>query len=154
MNENFERTSKIVNGWWYTFEYNSDKPQPDYDRYPLIYCIGPSKTNLNVFQALNLHHLPLDARIDFILRFNKYTNFTQKDTRMVYTDNELIMDFGVGLGIQGAIRYYNKKNIRNNYRILNKAVPLYIEYDGDILMKDPGTIMNKYLLDLGKNNKE
>jgi hypothetical protein len=42
----------------------------------------------------------------------------------------------------------------NPYRIYNKAVPLYLEYDGDIIMKNPGTIMNKYLLDLGKNNKE
>ena len=76
------------------------------------------------------------------------------ETRNVFTAEELIGNFGTGLGIQGAIRYYNKKNILNPYRVLNKAVPLYIEYDGDIIMKNPGTVMNKYLLELGKNNKE
>jgi hypothetical protein len=57
------------------------------------------------------------------------------------------------LGLQNAIRYYNKTNILNPYRVKNQAVPLYIEYDGDIIMKNPGTVMNKYFLDLGKNNK-
>ena len=155
MNENFEKTNRIVNGFWYTFEYHSQKDSiPGYDLYPMVYCIGPSTKNLNCFQALNLHHLPLGARIEFMIRFDKLTHFRDADTRNVFTAEELIGNFGAGLGIQGAIRYYSKKNILNPYRILNKAVPLYIEYDGDIIMKDPGTVMNKYLLDLGKNNKE
>ena len=76
-----------------------------------------------------------------------------EDIRKVFTTEEVLSYFGAGLGLQNAIRFYNKKNILNPYRVLNKAVPLYIEYDGDIMMKNPGTIMNKYLLDLGQNNK-
>ena len=87
-------------------------------------------------------------------KFDKDSNFRQADNRTVYTADQLVSYFGAGLGIQNAIRYYNKKNIQNVYRVLNKAVPLYLEYDGDIMMKDPGTIMNKYLLDLGDNNKD
>jgi hypothetical protein len=154
MTENFEKTSRIVNGWWYTFEYHPTNITPGYDRYPMIFCIGPSTKDLNVFQALNLHHLPLKARIAFMVKFDKDSNFRQADSRTVYTADQLVSYFGAGLGIQGAIRYYNKKNIQNVYRVLNKAVPLYLEYDGDIMMKDPGTIMNKYLLDLGDNNKD
>lgn len=151
----FEKTTRIVNGYWYTFEYhNSKETVPGYDKFPMIYCIGPSTKNLNVFEALNLHHLPLGARIEFMVRFDKLTNFRDADTRKVFTKEEIISYFGSGIGIQNAIRFYNKKNILNPYRVLNKAVPLYLEYDGDIMMKNPGTIMNKYLLDLGKNNKE
>ena len=72
MNENFEKTSRIVNGFWYTFEYhNANDSVPGYDRFPMIYCIGPSTKNLNCFEALNLHHLPLGARIEFMIRFDK-----------------------------------------------------------------------------------
>ena len=153
MEENFENTNRIVNGYWYTFEYhNKSESVPGYDRFPFVYCIGPSTKNLNCFVGLNLHQLPLKARIEFIIRFDKFTRFREEDIRYVYTAEELIQNFGAGLGIQGAIRYYNKKNIMNPYRILNKAVPLYIEYDGDIIMKDPGTVMNKYFLELGENN--
>ena len=154
MDENFEKTTRIVNGYWYTFEYHNAKETfPGYDRFPLIYCIGPSTKNLNVFEALNLHHLPLSARIEFMVRFDKLTNFRDTDTRKIFTREEILSYFGEGIGIQNAIRFYNKKNILNPYRIYNKVVPSYIEYDGDIMMKNPGTIMNKYLLDLGKNNK-
>ena len=91
--------------------------------------------------------------MEFIVRFDKLTNFRDADTRKVFTREEILSYFGSGIGIQNAIRFYNKKNILNPYRVLNKAVPLYLEYDGDIMMKNPGTIMNKYLLDLGQNNK-
>lgn len=154
MAEYFEKTSRIVNGYWYTFEYHNQKETvPGYDRFPFIYCIGPSTKNLNCFQALNLHHLPLSVRMEFMVRFDKFTQFRGADTRNVFTAEELIGNFGTGLGIQGAIRYYNKKNILNPYRVFNKAVPLYIEYNGDIIMKDPSYIMNKYLRDVGESNK-
>lgn len=154
MNNDFERTTSIVNGYWYTFEYHNQKETvPGYDRFPLIYCIGPSTKNLNCFEALNLHHLPLEVRIEFMCRFDKLSHFRDEDIRKVFTTEEVLSYFGAGLGLQNAIRFYNKKNILNPYRVLNKAVPLYLEYDGDIMMKNPGTVMNKYLLDLGQNNR-
>lgn len=154
MDENFENAGKIVNGYWYTFEYhNAKETVPGYDRFPFVYCIGPSTKNLNCFQAINLHHLPLSVRIEFLIRFDKLSNFREADTRKVYTEAQILNNFGSGLGLQNAIRYYNKTNILNPYRVKNQAVPLYIEYDGDIIMKNPGEVMNKYFLDLGKNNK-
>jgi len=97
--------------------------------------------------------LPLEVRIEFMCRFDKLSHFRDEDIRKVFTTEEVLSYFGAGLGLQNAIRFYNKKNILNPYRVLNKAVPLYIEYDGDIMMKNPGTVMNKYLLDLGQNNR-
>jgi hypothetical protein len=40
MNNDFEKTTRIVNGYWYTFEYhNKSETVPGYDRFPLIFCI-------------------------------------------------------------------------------------------------------------------
>lgn len=154
MAEYYEKTSKIVNGYWYSFEYHNGKETvPGYDKFPFIYCIGPSTTNLNCFVGLNLHHLPLTIRMAFLVRFDELSHFRESDIRYVYTEDFIVKDLGVGLGIKNAVRYYNKKNILNPYRIHNKAVPLFVEYDGDIIMKDPSYIMNKYLRDLGENNK-
>ena len=96
--------------------------------------------------------MPLEVRMEFLVRFDKLSHFRNEDIRFVYTTEELLSYFGAGLGLKNAIRFYNKKNILNPYRIINSAVPYYIEYDGDIIMKNHGTIINKYLLDLGKNN--
>ena len=64
----------------YTFEYHNQKESvPGYDRFPLIFCIGPSTKNLNCFEALNLHHLPLNARIEFLIRFDKLSHFRDED---------------------------------------------------------------------------
>lgn len=144
----FEKTSEIVNGYWYTFEYNGESSK-GYDRFPFIYCIQPSLTNLNCFMGLNLHHLPLNERIEFMVNFDKLSNFREADTRKVYTREMLINT--IFPGCQDAIRYYNKKNIINPMRVLNKAVPLYLEYNGDIMLSNPSQLMNKYLIDNGKN---
>lgn len=154
MESDFESAGNIVNGYWYTFEYHNKRESvPGFDRFPLVYCIGPSTKNLNCFKALNLHHMPLYVRIAFLIRFDKLSNFREADTRKVYTEEQILNVFGSGLGINDAIRYYNRTNILNPYRVKNQAVPSYVEYDGDIIMKNPGTVMNKYLLDLGKNNR-
>lgn len=148
MTNDFEVTKNIVNGYWYTFEYIPETFTKGYDRFPFIYCIGPSETNLNCFLALNLHHLPLQYRIEFMVLFDKLSNFRNEDTRKIYTKNDLINLYP---GCQDAIRFYNKKNILNPMRVLNKCVPNYLEYDGDILMSNPSELMNKYLLNLGNN---
>lgn len=151
MNSDFVVTNNIVNGYWYTFEYKSTKTTPGYDRFPFVYCIQPSETNLNCFLALNLHHLPLKQRIDFMIAFDKISNFRDSDTRKIYTKEFLTTLFP---NCFSAIRYYNKKNVWNPKRVYNKAVPLYIEYDGNIVMSNPGQLMNKYLLTKGKEQEK
>ena len=101
MSNDFERTTRIVNGYWYTFEYHNQKETvPGYDRFPMIYCIGPSTKNLNCFEALNLHHLPLEVRIEFMCRFDKLSHFRDEDIRKVFTTEEVLSYFGAGLGLQ------------------------------------------------------
>lgn len=144
----FENVTNIVNGYWYTFEYKGET-KAGYDRFPFIYCIQPSETNLNCFMGLNLHHLPLQQRIQFMINFDKLSNFREADTRKIYTRDILINS--IFPGCQDAIRYYNKKNIFNPKRIINKAVPLYLEYNGDIMLSNPSQLMYKYLLNNSKN---
>ena len=151
MNSDFVVTNNIVNGYWYTFEYKSTKTTPGYDRFPFIYCIQPSEKNLNCFLGLNLHHLPLPQRIDFMIAFDKISNFREADIRKVYTKEFLTTLFP---NCFSAIRYYNKKNIWNPVRVLNKSVPLYLEYNGDITMSSPSQLMNKYLLTKGKEQEK
>ena len=104
MSNDFERTTRIVNGYWYTFEYHNQKETvPGYDRFPMIYCIGPSTKNLNCFEALNLHHLPLEVRIEFMCRFDKLSHFRDEDIRKVFTTEEVLSYFGAGLGLQNEI---------------------------------------------------
>ena len=144
----FVKASTIENGYWYTFEYNGETKQ-GYDRFPFIYCVQPSETNLNCFMGLNLHHLPLQQRIEFIVNFDKLSHFREADTRKVYERNVLVNT--IYPGCQNAIRFYNKKNIINPMRVINHAVPSYIEYDGDIILSNPSQLMDKYLINNGKN---
>lgn len=146
----YETTTQIVNGYWYTFEYKPPKMVAGYDRYPFIYCIGPCEFNINCFEGLNLHQMPLGARMEFMTEFDRVSHFRDSDERKVYT-REFIIN-GIYQNCQNAIRIYNRKNVWNPIRILNKSVPWYITYDGDIMFKKPDYVMNKYLLDSGKNN--
>ena len=55
MENYFENVGKIVNGYWYTFEYhNKHETVPGYDKFPLVYCIGPSTKNLNCFIVIKV----------------------------------------------------------------------------------------------------
>ena len=88
MSNDFERTTRIINGYWCTFEYHNQKETvPGYDRFPMIYCIGPSTKNLNCFEALNLHHLPLEVRIEFMCRLHKGI-IEMRSFALLYTKKE------------------------------------------------------------------
>lgn len=146
MSDYFEPSNMIKNGYWYTFTYSPKGTNIGFDRFPFIYCIEPSLTAVNNFCGLNIHFLPMNDRIKFILEFEKATTFIASDKRCIFNKNDIINLFPAA---GQAIRYYNRKNIENVYRIKNQFVPRFIDYDGDFIMKDPGTIMNKYLLKLG-----
>lgn len=55
------KTSKTLIGNMYFYSYNPKhkKTLPYYDRYPLIFMVGPAKGG---FYGINLHYLPLPAR--------------------------------------------------------------------------------------------
>ena len=96
MEEDFELTNYVVNGYWYTFQYLSKKEKEGYDRDCFIYCIGPFEKNINCFWGINLHHLTLSNRIrlfekmlsdqQFIRDEKRY--FFNKETLMAYLNEQ------------------------------------------------------------------
>jgi|SRR5574344_56970 hypothetical protein len=144
--KNFENASKIVNGFWYSFSYNPKTFNKDVDKFPFIYCIGPSLKSLNNFVGLNLHHIPLKVRFELIYKFQKFYNFMNVDRRYIIT-REQLETLVPGIGI--AIREYDKRHILDAYRIINKAVPLYLKSNGILIQASEDNAAIKWLEDSG-----
>ena len=47
MINDFERTSLIQDGYFYTFVYNAIHNDKNYDSNPFVFCIEPNPKNLN-----------------------------------------------------------------------------------------------------------
>lgn len=146
--DNQIKTNLIVNGYWYYFHYINDKEMiKGYDEFPFIFCIEPvaakNDNDLNSFWAINLHHLPYNERVEFIIKFDQMTNFLDGDSREIITCNYLVNQ--IYPSCQKAIRRYNKKHIWNPYRVPGQKVPFFIDYDGKIIMSSPNEIINKYM---------
>ena len=149
MNSDFERTSLIVNGYFYTFVYDATNKAPTYDTEPFIYSLGPWEKNINCFVGINMHHLPTDERIKFLLELERLFNILDSEERAI-VDFEMIKRIMPSAKL--ALRVYNRKNISSCYRVQNKAVGKYIDYNGSIYMKKPSEIMNQYWRDYVKAN--
>lgn len=148
MNNDFEKANLIQNGYFYTFKLNSDKFVVGWDKQPLIYCLGDWEKNINCFVGLNIHKMPISERVKFILDLNNNYPFINKEKsddeiRCAASINEIDSYFRK---YRQCIRYYNRKNILNPYRIKNNCVHYYIEYDGDPMGCDRSKIMSDYYL--------
>lgn len=141
MNKDFERTSEVVNGYFYTYAYKAIHEDPAYDELPFIYCLAPHPKSQNCFVGINLHHLPTSERIDFLIELEKLYHILDNEERAI-VDIDVIRRTMPSAKL--ALRVYNRKNVRRCYRVLNKAVGRYIDNDGDIYLAKPSTIMNKY----------
>lgn len=141
MKDDFEKTSMIVNGYFYTYEYAANNPTPDYDKEPFIYCLGPFEKNINCFTGINMHHLPTEERIAFLLELERLYHILDNEERAI-VDIDTIRRTMPSAKL--ALRVYNRKRIKNCYHVKNEAVGRYIDYNGSIYMKEPSTIMNKY----------
>lgn len=134
MEVDFELTNKIVNGYWYIFDYDSSSKEIGYDQQPLVFCIEPSQKNINVFVGLNLHHFPESARKEIYMKMVTASGFNKNEERhLLSLDTILNLINYTHLGI----RHYNRKNIRNAYRIKNKELGKYLSFEGNLLMSKP-----------------
>lgn len=149
MNEDFERTSYLQNGMFYTAEYTPSEFKPGYDRNVLIFVLGPAK-NINNIVALNFHHIAdVNKRCGILDVMNDFSNISKDDVNVPMIDEATcrrLFPFA-----NDAIRVYKRKNFKNVYRVKTNRVGRYIEYNGDILMKEPSSIMNRYWLDYSDN---
>lgn len=142
MNTDFERAKLIQDGYFYTFKY--DTITTGYDNNPFVFCLQPDTRNINNVVCLNLHHLPVSKRAEFLVFLDTMYNIKDAgDKRLYAVDAKYVMN--VLREFVPAIRYYDRKKINNLYRIKAKDVGKYIEYEGGIIGKDPKTtVMNKY----------
>lgn len=136
---NLVNVKQILNGYFYTFEYTATsalnskliKKIYDFDSMPIIFCIGPVENNLNCFMGLNFNHLSRMKK-PFFDAMNERYKITENDIRHVISKKD-ILTIGKNVAEQG-IRYYNRKNVRNPMRIINSAIPNYLNLDGKFIL--------------------
>lgn len=153
MEEDFELTNYVVNGYWYTFHYNSKNEKEGYDRDCFIYCIGPFEKNINCFIGLNLHHLTLSNRIRLFEKMLSDQQFIRDEKRYFYNKETLMAYLHEQDPKIAGIRVYDRRNARQIYRVKNEAVAKYLFEDGQLYMSNPSQKAIEYALHSRKSLK-
>lgn len=153
MEEDFELTNYVVNGYWYTFQYNSKHEKEGYDRDCFIYCIGPFEKNINCFIGLNLHHLTLSNRIRLFEKMLSDQQFIRDEKRYFYNKETLMAYLHEQDPKIAGIRVYDRRNARQIYRVKNEAVAKYLFEDGQLYMSNPSQKAIEYALHSRKSLK-
>lgn len=146
--------NQIVNGYFYTFDYTATSMQTKhnmfqlgayaYDKFPIIYCLGPKENNLNCFAGINFNHLS-NMKKPLWEALNKYYHITNDDIRHILTIDDF---FHISKAFEMGLRFYNRKNIRNPRRIINTAIPEYIEGHGAFVMSTQQVEDTRFSIDL------
>lgn len=153
MEEDFELTNYVVNGYWYTFQYLSKKEKEGYDRDCFIYCIGPFEKNINCFWGINLHHLTLSNRIRLFEKMLSDQQFIRDEKRYFFNKETLMAYLHEQDPKMAGIRVYDRRNARQIYRVKNEAVAKYLFEDGQLYMSNPSQKAIEYALNSRKSLK-
>ena len=153
MEEDFELTNYVVNGYWYTFQYLSKKEKEGYDRDCFIYCIGPFEKNINCFWGINLHHLTLSNRIRLFEKMLSDQQFIRDEKRYFFNKETLMAYLHEQDPKIAGIRVYDRRNARQIYRVKNEAVAKYLFEDGQLYMSNPSQKAIEYALHSSKSLK-
>ena len=153
MEEDFELTNYVVNGYWYTFQYLSKKEKEGYDRDCFIYCIGPFEKNINCFLGINLHHLTLSNRIRLFEKMLSDQQFIRDEKRYFFNKETLMAYLNEQNSKVAGIRVYDRRNARQIYRVKNEAVAKYLFEDGQLYMSNPSQKAIEYALHSRKSLK-
>ena len=153
MEEDFELTNYVVNGYWYTFQYLSKKEKEGYDRDCFIYCIGPFEKNINCFWGINLHHLTLSNRIRLFEKMLSDQQFIRDEKRYFFNKETLMAYLNEQNSKVAGIRVYDRRNARQIYRVKNEAVAKYLFEDGQLYMSNPSQKAIEYALNSRKSLK-
>ena len=153
MEEDFELTNYIVNGYWYTFQYLSKKEKEGYDRDCFIYCISPFEKNINCFWGINLHHLTLSNRIRLFEKMLSDQQFIRDEKRYFFNKETLMAYLNEQNSKVAGIRVYDRRNARQIYRVKNEAVAKYLFEDGQLYMSNPSQKAIEYALHSRKSLK-
>ena len=153
MEEDFELTNYVVNGYWYTFQYLSKKEKEGYDRDCFIYCIGPFEKNINCFWGINLHHLTLSNRIRLFEKMLSDQQFIRDEKRYFFNKETLMSYLHEQDPKMAGLRVYDRRNARQIYRVKNEAVAKYLFEDGQLYMSNPSQKAIEYALNSRKSLK-
>ncbi len=153
MEEDFELTNYVVNGYWYTFQYLSKKEKEGYDRDCFIYCIGPFEKNINCFWGINLHHLDLSNRIRLFEKMLSDQQFIRDEKRYFFNKETLMAYLHEQDPKMAGIRVYDRRNASQIYRVKNEAVAKYLFEDGQLYMSNPSQKAIEYALHSRKSLK-
>ena len=153
MEEDFELTNHVVNGYWYTFQYLSKKEKEGYDRDCFIYCIGPFEKNINCFWGINLHHLTLSNRIRLFEKMLSDQQFIRDEKRYFFNKETLMAYLHEQDPKMAGIRVYDRRNASQIYRVKNEAVAKYLFEDGQLYMSNPSQKAIEYALHSRKSLK-
>lgn len=153
MEEDFELTNYVVNGYWYTFQYLSKKEKEGYDRDCFIYCIGPFEKNINYFLGINLHHLTLSNRIRLFEKMLSDQQFIRDEKRYFFNKETLMAYLNEQNSKVAGIRVYDRRNARQIYRVKNEAVAKYLFEEGQLFMSNPSQKAIEYALNSRKSLK-
>ena len=153
MEEDFELTNYVVNGYWYTFQYLSKKEKEGYDRDCFIYCIGPFEKNINCFWGINLHHLTLSNRIRLFEKMLSDQQFIRDEKRYFFNKETLMAYLHEQDPKMAGIRVYDRRNARQIYRVKNEAVAKYLFEEGQLFMSNPSQKAIEYALNSRKSLK-
>lgn len=156
MEKDFELTNNIVNGYWYTFEYDLSQCNGDkkgYDANCFIYCIGPYEKNINCFWGINLHHLTLSNRISLFEKMLSDQQFIRDEKRYFYNKETLMAYLHEQNSKVGGFRVYDRRKISKAYRVKNEAVAKYLFEEGQLYMSKPSEKAIEYALNSRKSLK-
>lgn len=153
MEEDFELTNYVVNGYWYTFYYKSNNEKEGYDRNCFIYCIGPFEKNINCFWGINLHHLDLSNRIRLFEKMLSDQQFIRDEKRYFFNKETLMAYLHEQDPKMAGIRVYDRRNASQIYRVKNEAVAKYLFEDGQLYMSNPSQKAIEYALHSRKSLK-
>lgn len=153
MEEDFELTNYVVNGYWYTFQYLSKKEKEGYDRDCFIYCIGPFEKNINCFWGINLHHLTLSNRIRLFEKMLSDQQFIRDEKRYFFNKEILMAYLHEQDPKMAGIRVYDRRNASQIYRVKNEAVAKYLFEEGQLYMSNPSQKAIEYALHSRKSLK-
>lgn len=149
-NSDFVKSSILQKGMFYAVTYSPKVHKPDYDVNPLLFILGPLKTNANYVVALNFHHIgSIDDRCRVLAMLSKFANIQFEDVEIsIIGEDECRRLFSFA---GDAIRIYDRRRFTDVHRVKSNCVGKYIEYNGNLEMKPPSAIMNKYWLNYSQN---
>lgn len=146
------KTSEIVNGYFYIIFYDAilNRSHNDgFDKLPIIYCVAPDERNINNFWAINFHHFEPAIKEYIINRMIKFYNITDGEDKRVIIPPEALNKIYTNIGT--GLRCYNRKGVKDSYRIKNSAILKYMQVSPEFFIKTDQTVEND--LNLTDGNK-